>query len=112
MDDAVALVVRGEASGSIAWAGVQEQGRGRFSDRKWVTQPGEALLFTLAMVDAAAPGAFPLSLRVALGVSRFVESEGAKAQIKWPNDVLISDKKVSGILVIGIGTWKYVGIGL
>lgn len=112
MDDAVALVVRGEVSGSIAWAGVQDQGRGRFSDRKWVTTPGEALLFTLAIIEESAAGSFPLSLRVALGLARYTESLGLHSEIKWPNDVLIGEKKVSGILVIGIGNWKYIGIGL
>jgi BirA family biotin operon repressor/biotin-[acetyl-CoA-carboxylase] ligase len=112
MDAAAALVARGEASGCIAWAGAQDSGRGRFADRKWESPPGESLLFTLALADGASPETFPVSLRVALALCTCIESHGLKPQVKWPNDVLVNGKKISGILVIASGNWKYIGIGL
>lgn len=130
MDDIRALIQRGEPEGTVAAAGFQAEGRGRFADRRWETGPGEALLFTIALraprpaaesspasargadrSDAPAQALAP-SLRLALGVALFLESLGLKPVIKWPNDLLLDERKVCGILVVGSGEWLYGGIGL
>jgi len=49
MDDIRAFIARGEPEGTVAAAGFQEAGRGRFADRRWEADAGEALLFTIAL---------------------------------------------------------------
>lgn len=128
MLDIAELLRRGEPEGTIAVAGFQESGRGRFAERRWSTPAGEALLFTVALraprivPDSSAsfpPGApeakaarLAPSLRLGLGVSLFLESLGVRPQIKWPNDVVVNGRKICGILVVGSLGWYHAGIGL
>lgn len=88
----------------------QTHGRGRFADRRWITPRGSALTFTL-LLRPPFP-AFPLSLRSALGVARWVEDLGLSARIKWPNDVLIGGRKLSGILIESTQNYAGIGIGI
>jgi BirA family biotin operon repressor/biotin-[acetyl-CoA-carboxylase] ligase len=86
---------------ALAIADHQSAGRGR-NDRKWVTNPGAALAFSLLLRPRAheqslLPFFSPLgaiSIRAALE-----HSYNIRAEIKWPNDVLVSHKKLAGILV-------------
>ena len=92
---------------SLVVADEQTAGRGRL-DRVWVTPPGAALAFSLLMQlhGQSAPPA-PLTEEgmpfiTALGavaVSAALRKEfGLMAEIKWPNDVLLTRKKISGML--------------
>jgi BirA family biotin operon repressor/biotin-[acetyl-CoA-carboxylase] ligase len=78
----------------------QTAGRGRL-DREWETPPGTALTFS-AVVDPRLPDAhwplLPLATAVAVaeGVRR---STGLEPALKWPNDLLLDDLKVAGILL-------------
>ena len=99
-------------------AGTQSAGRGR-QGRVWTSEPGNlycSLLFAphLKLADVA-PLPFITSLAVrdtflALG------AEPTSAKCKWPNDVLINNKKASGILIessaSGAGTLDYLIIGI
>jgi BirA family transcriptional regulator, biotin operon repressor / biotin---[acetyl-CoA-carboxylase] ligase len=73
----------------------------------WTADPGEALLMSLVLrsLDELLP------FRAAVAVA---ESISPPAQIKWPNDVWIDGKKVSGILAEGRPQegWAVLGIGL
>jgi BirA family biotin operon repressor/biotin-[acetyl-CoA-carboxylase] ligase len=77
----------------------QTAGRGRL-DRAWVTPAGTALTFS-AVVDPRLPDErwplLPLAAGVATAAA--VRRAGVPAVLKWPNDVLVEDRKVSGILV-------------
>lgn len=85
----------------------QTAGRGR-RDREWVTPPGVALAASVVVsvrdarglpLPADAQGWFPLI--AGLAMTRAIRAQLAapdQATLKWPNDVLISDKKVCGIL--------------
>jgi BirA family biotin operon repressor/biotin-[acetyl-CoA-carboxylase] ligase len=81
----------------------QTDGRGRL-DRTWVTPAGTALTFS-AVVDPDLPDArWPLlPLAAGLAVAAAVRRAGAEPVLKWPNDVLVVDRKVSGILVERVG---------
>jgi BirA family biotin operon repressor/biotin-[acetyl-CoA-carboxylase] ligase len=85
---------------SIAAADEQTSGRGR-SGRRWFTPPGSALAFSL-LLDLAPSFDKALLGRAsglgALAVSEALERHGLQPLIKWPNDVLLSGKKVAGIL--------------
>ncbi len=99
-------------------AGSQSAGRGRSSNRWW-SSPG-ALMFSL-IVDPQELGLadrdFPrASLATGLAVCLVIQQLAPKhtSLLKWPNDVLLEDRKVSGILIeIGQATSALViGIGI
>lgn len=81
-------------------AEMQSSGRGR-RGRRWVSPYGQNIYFSLALrVDQGARQLDGLSLVVGLAVVRALESQGVVgAGLKWPNDVLVSGKKVAGILL-------------
>jgi BirA family biotin operon repressor/biotin-[acetyl-CoA-carboxylase] ligase len=108
----------GEQPGLVLVAEHQTAGRGRL-DRAWVTPDRAALTFSLLVAPRGVPVArwpwLPLltGLAVAEGVRR---ATGVRAALKWPNDVLVGDLKVAGILAERIerpgGAVAVVGVGL
>lgn len=86
-------------------AGFQSAGRGRL-DRQWQTPPGEALTFSVGCTPRTPDGrAWPvaylpwLTLLLGHAVVRAVrELAGVPAVLKWPNDVLVADRKLCGVL--------------
>ena len=99
-DDAREAAKRGAPSGSLFVADAQTQGRGR-QGRGWSAPPGSALLASVLLHPRVAPETLPrLSLVVGLAVARACEARVAsQVGIKWPNDVEIGGKKLSGVLV-------------
>ena len=77
----------------------QFAGKGRM-DRRWEASPGSSVMASILLRPnfAHSSGIGWLSLLTALAISRAIAVLGPKPQIKWPNDVLINEKKVSGIL--------------
>jgi BirA family biotin operon repressor/biotin-[acetyl-CoA-carboxylase] ligase len=100
------LAAAGAPHGTLVTAGQQSAGRGR-QGRTWSAPPGTALLMSLVLRDP--PDLLPLAAGVA--VARVC---GDDARIKWPNDVLLSGRKVAGILAEGRPQegWAVLGIGL
>lgn len=106
-------------------AGFQSGGKGRL-DRQWVTPPGEALTFSVGCTPRTADGgAWPveclpwLTLLLAHAVVRAVRDlAGLPAVLKWPNDVLVHDRKLSGVLATvvarpaGVAPGVVVGAGI
>ena len=90
----------GAAHGSVWVADEQTAGRGR-SDHKWHSPAGEGLyLSVLLRPQMALADALWLSLATALAVqAAIVAVTKLPLDIRWPNDLLISDRKCSGILV-------------
>lgn len=87
----------GTVSGSVVIADEQLKGRGR-KRRIWHTPPGVALAVSV-ILKPPLEYANRISMIGALAVYDLCESVGAKnVGIKWPNDVQINGKKVSGIL--------------
>lgn len=114
MKDAARLAADEAASGTVVVAGYQTAGRGRFVTRKWVSDPGEGLLFTLILDQAMLKNRAPLTpLLAGLGVANYVEqSTGKPCLVKWPNDVIVEGGKVSGILCESKGNVVFIGIGI
>ena len=84
-----------------AWicADIQSAGRGR-RGRAWMSEPGNLFCTHLYAPECTLPKAAELSFVTALAVHDAVEAAGVKgAQLKWPNDVLVGDAKISGILI-------------
>ena len=98
-DLALAWAKEGAPHGAIVVADHQTAGRGR-RGRTWHAPAGSALLFTLILRPRLDVGRLGL-LTTALGIAgaRAMSALGAQATIKWPNDVVVSDRKIAGILV-------------
>jgi len=105
-DVLLSLLEAGEVSlGAVVVAEEQEAGRGR-RGRRWRSPPGGLYVSILMLSD-------PLcSLLAGLAVARALRDEGIDARLKWPNDVLIGEKKIGGILVEAARGWARVGIGV
>jgi BirA family biotin operon repressor/biotin-[acetyl-CoA-carboxylase] ligase len=117
-DVALAWAADGAPDLALVVAGEQTAGRGRGS-HSWFTAPGAALAFSL--VIRPLPGeeqVTPLfSALGALAVCEVLGALGFHPEIKWPNDVLLSRRKVCGVLAESIWTGAKVdslilGIGL
>lgn len=94
-DDLTARARAGAVEGTIVGADDQAAGRGR-RGRAWLAARGDALLVSVLLRPAVAPvDAGLLPLVVAVGVA---DALGPDARIVWPNDVLVGDGKVAGIL--------------
>jgi BirA family biotin operon repressor/biotin-[acetyl-CoA-carboxylase] ligase len=86
-------------TGALALADHQTKGHGRF-DRRWCDAPGQSLLFSILFEAGEPPSRWSLvTLGAAVSVCRTLERHGiAEPRIRWPNDVLVGDRKVCGIL--------------
>jgi len=97
MEVAKRVARSGAAEGTVIIAGEQTGGWGRLG-RGWLSPPGNiALSVILSPQLTYVPY---LIMLASLAVVHTIESvTGLKPQIKWPNDVLVNSKKVSGILI-------------
>lgn len=86
--------------GLVVVARRQTAGRGRMG-RSWFSFPGEQLFSSVVVHPAAAPADVPaIALIAGLAVAQAIaEATGLNARLKWPNDVLVHNRKVAGILV-------------
>jgi BirA family transcriptional regulator, biotin operon repressor / biotin---[acetyl-CoA-carboxylase] ligase len=93
-----ALGWRGDPEGTIVLADEQTAGRGQ-ADRVWISPPRCNLYVSVLLRPQVAPTRAPLiSLLAAVALVDTLRQEGAVCGIKWPNDVLIRQRKVAGIL--------------
>ncbi len=98
-DAALTWAADGASDLSLVVADEQTSGRGRGS-RRWMTPAGVGLAFSLVLRPKPAEmGLFPhFTALGAVAVCEAVGGRGLAPQIKWPNDVLLGQKKFSGIL--------------
>ena len=107
----------GAAEGTVVVAEHQTAGRGRM-DRTWETPARSALTFSLVLRPTVPAGDWPwIPLLTGHTVAKVLRARGyATAGVKWPNDVLLDDRKVAGILVERVdtphGPAAVVGVGL
>ncbi len=93
-----ALGRQGEPEGTIVLADEQTAGRGQ-ADKVWISPPQRNLYVSLLLRPLITPAQAPLlSLLAAVALVDTLRQEGAVCGIKWPNDVLIQQRKVAGIL--------------
>ncbi|WP_433176086.1 biotin--[acetyl-CoA-carboxylase] ligase [Actinoallomurus sp. CA-150999] len=120
--DLAAAARDGADEGLVLVAEAQTAGRGRLA-RAWTAPPRSGLAFSVLLrpqVPLARLGWLPLMAGVAVvtALRGFVEVEGierggmADAALKWPNDVLIHDRKLAGILAERAEDAVVLGIGL
>ena len=91
---------REESDGLAVLAEYQTGGRGRRGNR-WLAPPHSSVLCSVVVWLPDSPGqAAVLTRATALAAARAIEDHsGASVGIKWPNDVVVEDRKVGGILV-------------
>ena len=93
----------------------QTAGRGQ-QNRTWWSGPG-SLTFTLAIenLDRDAPGLVAIAAAIAVCKTISAFAPNIEPQVKWPNDVLVDGKKISGVLIESIALSRsitLVGIGV
>lgn len=96
-------VARDLPVGAVVVADHQTAGRGRL-DREWQAPPNTALLASFVLAR------HPL-MSLAAGVAA-AEASGPNVRLKWPNDLMLEDRKLGGILVEASGEKAIVGIGI
>ncbi len=103
----------GAATGLVVVADHQTAGRGRLG-RTWVAPPGASLLVSLLLRPTVARDRRHLIVMAAgLAMAEAVEAEtGVVAGLKWPNDLLVGERKLAGILAEAAGDALVVGIGV
>lgn len=116
MDVLHELAREGAATGTAVVAEEQDAGRGS-RGRSWSSPRGGLWLSVLARPGMAALEL--LSLRAGLAVAELLASRGAgdRVRVKWPNDLMLDERKVGGILCEArwqgdVPAWVVVGLGL
>ncbi|MFQ5958984.1 MAG: biotin--[acetyl-CoA-carboxylase] ligase [Alphaproteobacteria bacterium] len=119
-DEAKRLAAEGAEDGTLVWAKAQRKGRGR-RGRDWASPPGNLYLSLVLRPECppleAAQLAFVAGLGVAGGLGTLVPPLSEIA-FKWPNDVLLNECKVAGILLESSTTaadrldWLVLGLGV
>jgi len=92
----------------------QTSGRGT-RKKKWISISGNLFLSTLIRPNIEITKLSQISIIFGLSLFQFINSLGLdkkKIKIKWPNDILIESKKVSGILVERFENFCVIGVGL
>ena len=99
----------GAADGLVAVADVQTAGRGRL-DRTWEASAGSSLLVSVLVRAPAAPTRVVMAAGVAL-VRAVADAADVAAVLKWPNDVVVGERKLAGVLAEADGEAVVVGAG-
>lgn len=104
---------QGAPEGIVRIADYQTHGRGR-RDRKWESPPEASLLVSLLLRPKCQPSEFSwLTHMAGLAVADLCEeTTGAQARLKWPNDVVVDDLKLAGVLAEAVPGAVVLGIGL
>lgn len=117
MDAAHELAGQGAPAGTVVLTDRQTAGRGR-GGRAWSSEPAQSLTMTMIERPADADAIGVLSLRIGLRAARILARYAAEpVQLKWPNDLMLSEGKLGGILVEArwrsqSPEWVAIGIGI
>ncbi len=116
-DVARELLNQGASDGTVVLAETQTKGKGRLG-RKWVSPRGVGIWASLILHPKFADlspesGLTAISLTCSVAIANAIRKvTGLRSFIKWPNDVLVHQKKVAGILVEMAGESIIVGVGI
>jgi BirA family biotin operon repressor/biotin-[acetyl-CoA-carboxylase] ligase len=113
MHEAARLAAAGVPSGTVVGADEQTAGQGRFG-RHWHSEPGTGLYFSVILRFPLTPADTPL-VTLALGLATrqaILDQTSIVCDLRWPNDLLIADRKCAGILTQMEGGAVVAGIGI
>lgn len=111
-DIALELARAGEPEGLVITADSQTEGRGR-RGRAWRDEPGQSIIMSAILRPAISASEMPkLSFVASLAVAEWLVAEcGLTCELKWPNDVLVGDRKLAGILVeLSLSSGKHAAV--
>lgn len=109
--DLIALARKGEPEGSWLRADRQSGGRGRHG-REWQSPPGNLYASTLVRLRPDDPPAPSLALVAAIALHEAASSFARGIRIKWPNDLVVRNSKLAGILLEREGEAVVAGFGV
>ena len=119
--EATKRAAAGAAAGTLVWSLEQTAGRGR-RGREWASPPGNLYCSLILRPTCSAAAAVQLSFVTALAIAETVResvSPSTTVCLKWPNDVLLNGRKVSGILLESTPAsgghrleWMVIGAGI
>ncbi|MDP6154617.1 MAG: biotin--[acetyl-CoA-carboxylase] ligase [Candidatus Thermoplasmatota archaeon] len=104
-------------TGSVVLAEIQKQGKGRL-ERIWESPEGGIYMSLFLRPDIATQEVSRITLVIGEAIAAYLEDiSGIPAMIKWPNDIMMKDRKICGILTWMDGdmdrvNWVIVGIGI
>ena len=111
------LAKEGAPEGTLALAEFQSAGRGRLG-RSWEVPEGTSVMMSILLRPKFEPQYAPtLTLVMGMAVAKAVKKLGFDVSIKWPNDVVVSHKKICGLLTeMGVRDGKIdyavIGVGI
>jgi len=111
------LAREGSPEGTLILSDAQTKGRGRLG-RSWVSPPGSGLYLSIILRPICPTDWLPrLTLTVGVAVASAMQQTGVMSQLKWPNDIVIADRKVGGVLTEAVFDKKRIdfivlGIGI
>ena len=111
------LGLSGAPDRTVVFAEHQTAGRGRRQNR-WIAPKGRDLMFSVLLRPCEPPSLWPrITTLAALAVCKAIECElPLKPSIKWPNDIYLADRKISGLLAESLvtrdGAFIVLGIGI
>lgn len=112
MDEAHALAAEGAEEGSLVIALRQSQGRGR-QGRVWESPEGGVYLSIVFRPLRPAADTPQLALVAGLALAEAIKAvTGLLPSIRWPNDLMLGEKKLAGILVEARDRAVIVGLGI
>ncbi len=84
---------------TVIHADFQTSGKGAYKNT-WESNKAENLLFSIIICpEISAENQFLISKITSLSLIEYLKSHGIQAKIKWPNDILVNQKKIAGILI-------------
>jgi BirA family biotin operon repressor/biotin-[acetyl-CoA-carboxylase] ligase len=99
-DLAHAAIINNEYGGTVFAADSQTKGRGQRSNA-WESEPSKNLTFSIILYPdfLKVDEQFLLSKAISATITDLLSEYGLQAKIKWPNDIYVGDKKITGILI-------------
>jgi BirA family biotin operon repressor/biotin-[acetyl-CoA-carboxylase] ligase len=96
------MLIRNEdiPEGTVVYTGFQTAGKGQVGN-KWESEMGKNLLFSIILYPGSVSpdDQFVISMTISLGISDLIDKYYSGCRIKWPNDIILNDRKVAGILI-------------
>lgn len=110
-DRALELARQQAPAGTVVVADMQTAGRGR-RGTVWTAPAGGCVLVSLLARPASPLPPHHLAILTGVGVANGLRAIAPEVKIKWPNDLMLADRKVAGILVEATGEAAVIGVGI
>ncbi|MEC4812466.1 MAG: biotin--[acetyl-CoA-carboxylase] ligase [Scytonema sp. PMC 1069.18] len=91
------LLIQGKEPGCVVIATQQTAGRGQWG-RQWISPTGGLYLSMGIALQLDATHSYQLTFATAWGIAQQLRNSGILVEIKWPNDLVLNERKLGGIL--------------